>query len=78
MEERIGKPAERGYDSTWRAVRKEFLLAHPLCLCGKPAQMVHHVKAIADGGERLDSLNLQALCWSCHATTHRRSGVHHG
>jgi 5-methylcytosine-specific restriction protein A len=48
------------------------LARHPLCeLCeqaGKliPADEVHHILPVADGGTHAES-NLQALCKPCHA-----------
>ena len=32
----------------------------------KQADMVHHIVAIADGGDRLAYSNLLSLCWACH------------
>ena len=71
METRIGKPAERGYDHEWRRARRDFLEAFPVCACGKPAAMVHHVVPLSRGGARLDPSNMASMCWGCHAKTHR-------
>lgn len=63
---------QRGYDTQWEKVRKQHLSAHPLCKrcedAGRTvvATMVHHIKAIRDGGPRLDRSNLMSLCRDCH------------
>ena len=62
------KTAERGYDARWRRVRAAYLKMYPLCAdCGGKAEMVHHIKAIEDGGDRLSWDNLTPLCRKCHA-----------
>ena len=71
MEARIGTPVERGYDHDWKKARREFLEAFPVCGCGSRAVMVHHVVSLAQGGARLDPGNMAAMCWRCHARTHR-------
>lgn len=69
---RRGSPSKRGYDATWVKVRKTYLMQHPMCeQCEKegritPAREVHHIKAINDGGARLDPDNLMAVCRPCH------------
>jgi 5-methylcytosine-specific restriction endonuclease McrA len=64
--------AARGYDRAWRRLRSWFLHRHPLCVrCGLPASLVDHVRALEDGGSRLDAANLQALCRLCHAAKTR-------
>lgn len=64
-----GRPhgAERGYDATWRRVRRLYLLAHPVCSCGARATDVDHVVPLREGGTH-DWSNLQALCHACHST----------
>ena len=58
--------------SNWRRLRANFLRLHPLCrACADRgqtvvAEVVDHVLPIKDGGARLDTANLQALCVSCH------------
>jgi 5-methylcytosine-specific restriction protein A len=58
--------------SNWRRLRANFLRLHPLCRsCANQgrtvaAVVVDHVLPIKDGGTRLDTANLQALCVSCH------------
>jgi 5-methylcytosine-specific restriction protein A len=67
-----GTPAERGYDGDWQRASKAYLRLHPLCeRClemGKvePATMVHHKRALKDGGARLDPNNFMALSNNCH------------
>ena len=74
------------YDqSAWRRLRRRYLSQHPLCqeceAVGRliPAQEVHHVKPVAEGGPFLEWGNLRALCKSCHSHHHAaargRSGV---
>lgn len=73
LQDRRGKTAERGYGSDWRAVRAAYLRTHPLCeRCeAAPSMMVHHVRPLRRGGERLDWANLAALCGEpCHALCH--------
>lgn len=71
-DQRRGSRHARGYDNLWVKVRKMYLILHPLCeMCeaeGRiiPAQEVHHKVALRDGGARLDSDNLMAVCRSCH------------
>ena len=60
------------YGRAWKKLRARFLLQHPLCAqCEaegllKPAQEVHHVLPLANGGMN-DEGNLMALCKSCHS-----------
>lgn len=64
-------PKERGYDEDWARLRKWYLARNPLCeRCGQPAEIVHHRRVLADGGERLDANNLEALCGRCHRRHH--------
>lgn len=39
------------------------------------ARLVHHKKAIREGGEPFDAENLVALCNECHAEIHNRRRV---
>jgi hypothetical protein len=63
---------ERGYDRRWVLVREVYIREHPLCedclLLGLVVvtQMVHHIVAIVDGGDKYDDDNLRSLCWICH------------
>jgi 5-methylcytosine-specific restriction protein A len=66
-----GNAKDRGYDAIWKKVRAMYLRSNPLCCdCGKAAQMVHHIKALCDGGERLMAGNLMSLCNECHGARH--------
>jgi len=69
-----GTAAARGYGAEWRPKRARFLAAHPTCICGQPAQHVHHLRARRDGGTDEWS-NLVALCSPCHNRVEPRSGV---
>jgi len=78
-EKQRGYPNERGYDSKWRAIRRRYLIAYPLCLeCMRtgglePATEVHHIVPIRDGGTN-DYGNLVSLCKSCHSKITARDG----
>jgi 5-methylcytosine-specific restriction protein A len=67
-----GTSKERGYDRRWVLVREVYIREHPLCedclLLGLVVvtQMVHHIVAIVDGGDKYDDDNLRSLCWICH------------
>lgn len=67
----------RGYDAAWRAVRKQFLAAHPMCcMCGQPATEVDHVLSVRERPDlRLRWSNLRALDRSCHS---RRTATDQG
>ena len=60
------------YGRAWRRIRARYIQAHPLCeQCEKedrmtPAQEVHHMLALANGGTHEEN-NLLALCKSCHS-----------
>lgn len=71
------------YDADWELVRR-FVLErdqHRCHWCGKPANTVDHVQALADGGSRLDPANLVAACKPCNSrrgaerTNARRAGT---
>ena len=68
-----GSSTKRGYDKRWRRVRDWYLARNPLCEpCFEQdrtavATEVDHIVPLAQGGERLDEGNLQAICRSCHA-----------
>ena len=72
-DDRRGSPSKRGYDSSWTKFRSWFLSRNPLCeMCKKegkltPANEVHHVKPLSEGGDRLNEANCMALCHSCHS-----------
>ena len=72
-------PSQRGYDSEWQRLRREVLLAAPLCndclLAGRyeAATEVHHVEKVRNAAERrLDATNLMPLCKRCHSKRTRR------
>jgi 5-methylcytosine-specific restriction protein A len=70
VERTRGTAKERGYDKDWRRVRDDVLRDEPCCrLCAPAVSLaveVDHVKPLAQGGARLDRLNLQPLCNNCH------------
>ena len=65
--------SQRGYDGLWQRFRVAYLRQHPLCVhCERDgrttlANEVHHIKALSQGGERLDPDNVESLCKSCHS-----------
>jgi 5-methylcytosine-specific restriction protein A len=63
---------ERGYTSNWDRFRKMYLRNNPLCVCGQPATLPHHILPIADGGEMYDEDNLMPMCRLCHEVLHGR------
>jgi len=78
-EKQRGCPSERGYDRRWKAIRKRYLIAYPLCFeCMRtgvlePATEVHHIVPLRDGGSS-DYSNLMALCKSCHSKYTAKDG----
>jgi 5-methylcytosine-specific restriction enzyme A len=69
-------PGERGYDADWRAVRRQFLGVHRICVgwgrtagrCLNPATEVDHVVSVVQAPElRLRWSNLRPLCKPCHS-----------
>ena len=65
---------QRFYGSqVWRELSLEYRHDHPTCeVCKvKPSKLVHHIKHVRDGGERLSKRNLQAVCYGCQAVAHR-------
>ena len=70
---RRGSAARRGYDSRWRAARKDFLRCNPLCVechrkgIPKAAAVVDHIiHHKGDSNLFWDRSNWQALCKQCH------------
>lgn len=65
------KSGERGYDADWRAVRRQYLVAHPTCQhdgCTAAAQEVHHIKSVTERPDlRLSWSNLSGLCRHHHS-----------
>jgi 5-methylcytosine-specific restriction endonuclease McrA len=64
----------RGYGRKWDTMRAQWLAAHPLCRCGAPAVLVHHIRPISAGGAALDPANLISLCRACHGVAHKELG----
>lgn len=66
-----GTSAERGYDATWRKLRRMHLASEPLCRdCKAEGRItmgghIHHIKAKRDGGDNSFE-NLMTLCASHH------------
>lgn len=55
-------------------MRRAYLACHPVCaMCGAPAEEVHHVLPIREGGSH-DWDNLQALCSRCHGMITAKAG----
>ena len=61
----------------WKNLREQVLLAAAyLCeRCAKdgrrvPAELVHHLKPIREGGKPFDAENLEAICFACHGLKH--------
>jgi len=70
------KENNKFYHSTeWKNARKFQLSSFPFCIeCGKIADTVDHIKAIKDGGSKLDSSNLQSMCRICHNIKENKEG----
>ncbi len=70
------KEYDKFYHSVeWKKVRKIQLDKNPFCTeCGRPANTVDHIKAIKDGGAKLDMENLQSMCRSCHNIKESKEG----
>ena len=61
------------HSAAWRRLRNVHIKDNPVCvICGHPAEVVDHIKPIAEGGEGLDPNNLQSLCFRHHA---KKSGA---
>lgn len=64
------------YGSRWTKLRNSYIKMNPLCEeCLKenhttPADLVHHIIPIEDGGEIYDIKNLESVCNSCHQKLH--------
>ena len=74
-------PITRFYGSgRWKRLRRLKLDRAPLCEPCKrdgrvtPADTVHHVIELRDGGAALDMANLEAICRACHARAHGGKG----
>lgn len=81
-----GSSRERGYDSDWEKVRKQFAAENPICvMCereGRTAlvEEVDHIIPVKVRPDlRLDPSNLQSLCKSCHQKkTNQDKEIHGG
>lgn len=59
----------------WTKTRNAFIAANPKCvICGAPSQVVDHIKRVADGGDKLNWSNLQAMCQKCHNRKDNNAG----
>jgi 5-methylcytosine-specific restriction protein A len=65
--------ADRGYDATWRRLRRVHLVGEPYCrMCAAAGRIVvadvvdHIIPVRVRPDLRLDISNLQSLCASCH------------
>jgi 5-methylcytosine-specific restriction endonuclease McrA len=68
----------KDYGPDWRKVRKAFLAANPMCVCGcgQRATQVDHIVSVRERPDlRLVWSNLRALCASCHS---RRTATDQG
>jgi 5-methylcytosine-specific restriction endonuclease McrA len=61
-------PTQRGYDSKWRKLSREFRNAYPYCFkCGSTKDLTtDHIVSKKNGGQSIWS-NLQTLCRSCNS-----------
>jgi 5-methylcytosine-specific restriction protein A len=62
---------ERGYSTHYTTrFRPWFMARHPVCEsihgCFRPAEEVHHLTSLADGGSACDESNCQSLCRKHH------------
>jgi len=69
------------HSKAWRRLSRAFLLSkNYICeVCGKPAELAHHIKHITPGNIHnpeitLNAGNLQAVCLECHNTIHYGTG----
>lgn len=67
----MSKQHHRRYGRCWKRIRDKYVAEHPFCqICGKPAEEVHHIIPICEGGQHDRKNNLMALCKVCHAQIH--------
>lgn len=70
---------QRGYDADWRAVRRQYLAAHPVCShegCGERAVEVDHIQSVRDAPAlRLRWSNLRGYCAEHHRARTMRDQV---
>lgn len=68
------------YGRKWRRIRDSYIARYPLCERCKesgrltPAEEVHHVKPLSDGGTHTES-NLMSLCTPCHSSITRAAYI---
>jgi 5-methylcytosine-specific restriction protein A len=73
--------SKRGYDNSWRTVRKQHLTQYPLCeeclAVGRyiSATDVHHKIKLRDAPHLRDNAaNLMSLCHACHSKITAKGG----
>lgn len=66
----------RAYDTAWRKVRLLVLArdSYRCQLCGEYGDQADHIRALVDGGARLDPANLRCLCSPCNSARGGRLG----
>lgn len=70
---------KRRYGRAWKRIRDSYAASHPMCEeCLKngiyvPTEEIHHKLPLSQGGTH-NRENLIALCKSCHARIHAKSG----
>ena len=69
------------HSKAWRRLARAFLISkNYICeICGKPAELAHHIKRITPSNIcnpeiTLNADNLQAVCIECHNTIHYGTG----
>jgi hypothetical protein len=79
FDQRRGSARSRGYDAEWKRFRADFLKLNPRCSrpgCQALATDVDHIKALRDGGRRLDPNNCRSMCHRHHSQRTARDQVH--
>lgn len=65
----------------WQRLRDAYRTRNPLCIrCiendkVKPADMVHHIIPISEGGSKTDWYNLESICFACHGEEHKNAKI---
>lgn len=55
----------------WRKLSLSYKMKHPVCEvdeCTQPSYYTDHIIPVADGGDKWDTENFQALCKSCNGS----------
>jgi 5-methylcytosine-specific restriction endonuclease McrA len=55
----------------WRKLSLSYKMKHPVCEvdeCTQPSYYTDHIVPVADGGDKWDTENFQALCKSCNGS----------